>query len=167
MPALDKLHSFQNLHDALRHFLRLLPVQGKLAWLLASLSPEPRIQIRIEDGEKPSWPLVTPEAPFISITGTSAAFEKIHSGQLTLAGAFMRGEIKIFPARPLIMNRLYLASLSHAFLKTPRPAARRLLSRLTPAFLLRRLLSPALGLGGRALNSAPLRNLLVKIAKRS
>jgi len=166
MPTADKFYSFQNWHDALRRFLRLLPVQGKLAWLLAGLPPEPRIHIRIQDEEKQSWPAVTPEPPFISITGTSAALEKIHSGQLTLAGAYMRGEIKIFPARPLIMNRLYLASLSHAFLKTPRPAARRLLFRLTPAFLLRRLLSPALGLGGRALNSAPLRNLLTKIAKR-
>ncbi len=167
MPAPDKFHSFQNWHDALRRFLRLLPAQGKLAWLLAGLPPQPRIQIRIEDEEKPSWPPVTPEPPFISITGTSAAFEKIQSGELTLAGAYLRGQIKIFPARPLIMNRLYLVSLSHAFFKTPRPAARRLLSRVTPAFLLRRLLSPTLGLGSRALNFAPLRNLLVKIAKRA
>jgi hypothetical protein len=167
MPASDKFHSFQNWHDALRRFLRLLPVNGKLAWALASLPPEPRIQIRIEDGEKPSWPPAKPEAPFVSVTGTSAAFEKINSGQLTLAGAFLRGEIKIFPARPLIMNRLYLASLSHAFLKTPRPASRRILSRIIPISILRRLISPALGLGGRALNSAPLRNLLVKIAKRA
>ena len=167
MPSPDKFHSFQNWHDALRRFLRLLPIQGRLVWFLACLPPEPRIQIRIEDEEKQAWPEVTPEAPFVSITGTSAALEKIHSGQLTLAGAFMRGEIKIFPARPLIMNRLYLASLSHTFLKTPRPASRRILFRITPAFLLRRLLSPALGLGGRALNSAHLRNIITTIIKRS
>jgi len=167
MPTPIKLRSFQNWHDALRRFFRRLPVRGRLAWFLAGLSPEPRLHIRIENEEKPSWPPVTPDPPFISITGTSAAFEKIQSGQLTLAGAYMRGEIKIFPARPLIMNRLYLASLSHAFLKNPRPAARRVLSRLAPAFLLRRLLSLALGLGGRVFNSARLRTLLVKIAKRA